>query len=67
LILAINFAPVPNKGVLTLALAGVAVAAIIGFVVRQRRATTPSMTSTSPGVASFWVAALGGIISSSGR
>src|SRR5689334_19209253 len=38
LILSINFAPVPNKGTLTLVLAGVAVVALIGFFLRQRRA-----------------------------
>src|SRR5690348_5269086 len=36
LILAINFAPVPNKGTLTLGLAAVALAALIGFYIRQR-------------------------------
>ena len=62
LILAINFAPVPNKGVLTLVLAGVAVAAIIGFVVRQRRADNPLYDLHIAGRRVFWVAALGGII-----
>src|SRR3954452_5678635 len=38
LILAINFAPVPNKTTLTLVLAVLALAALIGFVIRQRRA-----------------------------
>src|SRR4051794_5474994 len=37
LILAINFAPVPNKGTLVLSLGIVAVAAGIAFVIRQRR------------------------------
>src|SRR4051794_33155890 len=41
LILAINFAPVPNKGTLVLSLGIVAVAAGIAFVIRQRRAAHP--------------------------
>src|SRR5690349_20270892 len=38
LILAINFAPVPNKGALVLGLAVIAVATAIAFLLRQRRA-----------------------------
>src|SRR5690349_8785690 len=41
LILAINFAPVPNKGTLALGLAAVAVAALAGFYLRQRKASDP--------------------------
>src|SRR5689334_5606588 len=37
IILAINFAPVPNKGTLALGGAVVALAALVGFVIRQRR------------------------------
>ena len=43
LILAINFAPVPNKGTLALGLAAIAVAALIAFVIRQRRAAQPAL------------------------
>jgi MFS family permease len=52
LILAINFAPVPNKGALVLGLAVVAVAAGIAFLIRQRRAPNRCTTSTSPAVGS---------------
>ena len=62
LILAINFAPVPNKGTLAIGLAAIAAAALIGFYIRQRRARTRSMTSMSPRAAIFWVAACAGII-----
>ena len=41
LILAINFAPVPNKGTLAIGLAAIAAAALIGFYIRQRRAQNP--------------------------
>lgn len=44
LILAINFAPVPGRGAVTLGLAAVAVAAAVAFVARQRRAASPCMT-----------------------
>jgi EmrB/QacA subfamily drug resistance transporter len=62
LILAINFAPVPNEGTLTLGLAALAVAATIGFVVRQRRAANPLYDLHIAGRRVFWVAAVGGII-----
>ena len=41
LILAINFAAVPNRGTLTGGLAAIAAAALIGFYIRQRRAQNP--------------------------
>jgi MFS transporter, DHA2 family, multidrug resistance protein len=62
LVLAINFAPVPNKGTLTLSLALVAVAMAIAFVIREHRARSPLYDL---GIASrriFWVAACAGII-----
>ncbi len=62
LILAINFAPVPNKTTLTLVLAGVAILAAGAFFARQRRAPNPLYDL---GIASrriFWVAACAGII-----
>ena len=43
LILAINFAPVPNKGALALGLGAVALAALVGFYIRQRRAREPAL------------------------
>jgi DHA2 family multidrug resistance protein-like MFS transporter len=62
LILAINFAPVPNKGTLALGLAAIAVAALIGFYVRQRRARNPLYDLDVAARRTFWVAACAGII-----
>jgi MFS transporter, DHA2 family, multidrug resistance protein len=41
LVLSINFAPVPNRGALALGLAAISLAALIAFVIRQRRAESP--------------------------
>jgi len=62
LILAINFAPVPNKGTLVLSLALIALASLIAFVVRQRRARNPLYDLHIAGRRIFWVAACAGII-----
>jgi MFS transporter, DHA2 family, multidrug resistance protein len=62
LILAINFAPVPNKGTLALGLAAIAIAAAIAFVIRQRRARNPLYDLHVAGRRIFWVAACAGII-----
>lgn len=62
LILAINFAAVPDKGVLAISLAIVAVAAVIAFVLRQRRARNPLYDLAVAGRRIFWVAAVAGII-----
>ena len=62
LILAINFAPVPNKGTLALGLAAIAVAVAIAFIIRQRRATNPLYDLHVAGRRIFWVAACAGII-----
>jgi EmrB/QacA subfamily drug resistance transporter len=62
LILAINFAPVPNKGALVLGLAIIAIAAGIAFVLRQRRATVPLYDLRVASRRTFWVAACAGII-----
>jgi DHA2 family multidrug resistance protein-like MFS transporter len=62
LVLSINFAPVPNKGALTLGLAGISVAALIAFLVRQRRATNPVYDLGVAGRRVFWVAATAGVI-----
>jgi len=62
LILAINFAPVPNKGALVLGLAAIAVAAGVGFFLRQRRAANPLYDLHVAGRRVFWVAACAGII-----
>ncbi len=61
-ILAINFAPVPEKGTLVLGLALIAVAAVAAFVVRQRRASNPLYDLHVAGRRVFWVAACAGII-----
>jgi EmrB/QacA subfamily drug resistance transporter len=62
LILSINFAPVPNKGTLTLTLAAIAVAALIAFYIRQRRARNPLYDLHVASRRIFWVAACAGII-----
>ena len=62
LILAINFAPVPNKGALTLGLATVALVALIAFYARQRRASAPLYDLDIASRRIFWVAACAGII-----
>jgi DHA2 family multidrug resistance protein-like MFS transporter len=62
LVLAINFAPVPNKGALAIGLAVIAVAAAGAFVLRQRRARSPLYDLKIAGRRVFWVAACAGII-----
>jgi EmrB/QacA subfamily drug resistance transporter len=62
LILAINFAPVPDKGALVLGLVVVAVAAGIAFLIRQRRAANPLYDLHVAGRRVFWVAACAGIV-----
>jgi MFS family permease len=62
LILSINFAPVPNMGTLVIGLALIAIAATVGFVIRQRRARNPLYDLDIAARPTFWVAALAGII-----
>ncbi len=62
LVLSINFAPVPDKGTAALGLAAIAVAALIGFVIRQRRARSPLYDLDVARRRIFWVAALAGVI-----
>jgi DHA2 family multidrug resistance protein-like MFS transporter len=62
LVLAINFAPVPNKGTLALGLGLVAVALAIAFVIRERRARSPLYDLHVASRRIFWVAACAGII-----
>jgi len=62
LILAINFAPVPNEGALVLGMAAIVVAAGIVFFIRQRRAKNPLYDLHVAGRRTFWVAAIAGII-----
>jgi hypothetical protein len=62
LVLAINFAPVPNKGALVLGLGAIAIAGLIAFYIRQRRAANPLYDLNIAGRRIFWVAAVAGII-----
>jgi MFS family permease len=62
LVLAINFAAVPDKGTLALGLGAIAVAAGVAFVIRQRRARVPLYDLQVAARRIFWVAALAGII-----
>ena len=61
-VLAINFAAVPDKGTVVLGLAAIAVATGAGFVIRQRRARSPLYDLHVAGRRVFWVAALAGVI-----
>jgi MFS family permease len=62
LVLAINFAAVPNAGALAIGLGAVALAGIAAFAIRQRRAPNPLYDLHVAGRRVFWVAALAGII-----
>ena len=62
LVLAINFAPVPNEGALVFGLAVIAAAALLGFFIRQRRAANPLYDLNVAARRVFWVAACAGII-----
>jgi MFS transporter, DHA2 family, multidrug resistance protein len=62
LILAINFAPVPNRTTLKITLALVAVATLVLFYLRQRRAKNPLYDLEVAARPPFWVAACAGII-----
>ena len=62
LILAINFAPVPNEGALVFGLAAIAAAALLAFFIRQRRAPNPLYDLEIASRRIFWVAACAGII-----
>jgi MFS family permease len=62
LILAINFAPVPGKGTLSLVLAALTAVVLLAFVLRQRRASNPLYDLQVAARRIFWVAACAGII-----
>ena len=62
LILAINFAPVPNATTLTIALSAVAVVSLGLFYLRERRAKNPLYDLAVASRPPFWVAACAGII-----
>src|SRR5436190_6776259 len=62
LILSINFAPVPNKGTMTIVLALIAAAALVAFYLRQHRAKNPLYDLEVAARRTFWVAACAGLI-----
>jgi MFS family permease len=62
LILSINFMPVPNEQALAFGLLAVAVAALLAFAIRQRRARNPLYDLHVAARPTFWVAGSAGII-----
>jgi MFS transporter, DHA2 family, multidrug resistance protein len=62
LVLSINFAPVPDMGTLALGLGAIALAALIAFLLRQRRAANPLYDLKVASRRVFWVAATAGVI-----
>ncbi len=62
LILAINFAPVPNETKVVVGLSAVAIVAGIAFVIRQKRVEAPLYDLDIASRRIFWVAACAGII-----
>lgn len=62
LIMAINFAPVPNQGTFVLELLVFAVVALILFIYRQKHAKSPLYDLNVARRQIFWVAATAGII-----
>ena len=62
LVLSINFAPVPDMGTLALGLGAIALAALIAFLIRQRRAANPLYDLRVASRRVFWVAATAGVI-----
>jgi EmrB/QacA subfamily drug resistance transporter len=62
LILGINFLPVPNKSTAAVGLLVVAGAAVVAFLIRQKRARNPLYDLDVAARRIFWVAAVGGII-----
>lgn len=62
LVLAINFAAVPDAGTVAIGLGVIALAAGIAFLLRQRRAKFPIYDLRIASRRTFWVAALAGII-----
>lgn len=62
LILAINFAAVPDSTTLVLVLSAVTLVGVVVFVIRQRRAANPLYDLHVAARPTFWVAAVAGII-----
>ena len=61
LVLAINFAPLPAKRELAFGLLAIAVAAGIGFIIRQKRVANPLYDLDVAARRIFWVAACAGL------
>ncbi|MGH2631179.1 MAG: MFS transporter, partial [Actinomycetota bacterium] len=62
LVLAINFAAVPNAAALAIGLGAIALAGVLAFLFRQRLAPNPLYDLHVAGRRIFWVAACAGII-----
>lgn len=62
LIVAINYATVPDSTILVLSLAGLTLVTLAGFVWRQRRAKNPLYDLDVARRPIFWVAAIAGVI-----
>jgi MFS transporter, DHA2 family, multidrug resistance protein len=62
LILAINFAAVPNETTLIVSLFSISAAALIAFYIRQRRAENPLYDLEAAARPTFWVAAVAGLV-----
>lgn len=62
LVMGINFAPVAGEGTLAIGLLLLAAAATVGFVIRQRRVSTPLYDLKVASRRIFWVAATAGLI-----
>ena len=62
LVLGINFAAVPGEKTLVIGLFVVAIAAVAGFAIRQRRAAVPLYDLEVAARPTFWVAAVAGVI-----
>jgi MFS family permease len=62
IVLGLNFAPVPDKGMLALGLLLIGLATAAAFVFRQRKLAVPLYDLDVAGRRIFWVAAVAGII-----
>lgn len=62
LVLGINFAAVPGAGAAALGLLAIALAALVAFVLRQRRTPNPLYDLHVAARPTFWVAAVAGVI-----
>ena len=62
LILAINFAVVPNAGTVVVVLVAILIVSLIAFLMRQRRARNPLYDLHVAARPTFWVAGVAGVI-----